>query len=154
MPGSLIRSFDSLGLFGQGENHSRLLEHFDALVASLRSYKPRAFDSLEAPTSCVIWAQEGVRKDSSDSKFDLGVKIDKSASWILDNRTDFGPNGWNILLGQHKVFGAKVAANHFTMMQEPNVSLCISQVIAFQCLPKLGCATRRSNSLNTYGVSR
>jgi naphtho-gamma-pyrone polyketide synthase len=37
--------------------------------------------------------------------------------WLLNNRTDLGPNGWDTLVGAKNVGGITVmdGANHFTM---------------------------------------
>ncbi|KAL8723397.1 MAG: hypothetical protein Q9225_000313 [Loekoesia sp. 1 TL-2023] len=128
LPASLVRFFDNLGLFGQGESPPWLLEHFDASVANLHRYKPRALDVSKAPTTFAIWAQEGVCKDPSEPRPDLRGEENSSTGWILDNRTDLGPNGWDILVGHGKVSGVGVPGNHFTMMQEPNVAQLGQQI--------------------------
>jgi naphtho-gamma-pyrone polyketide synthase len=46
----------------------------------------------------------------------------KSMKWLLENRTDFGPNGWDKLLGEENCTMVKVVGNHFTMMKPPVVS--------------------------------
>jgi thioesterase domain-containing protein len=38
--------------------------------------------------------------------------------WLLNNRTDFGDNGWGQLLGDSMTFHV-MGGNHFTMMKEP-----------------------------------
>jgi hypothetical protein len=42
--------------------------------------------------------------------------------WLLENRTDFGPNGWDKLLGEENCSMVQVVGNHFTMMKPPVVS--------------------------------
>ncbi|KAL8790015.1 MAG: hypothetical protein Q9195_006564 [Heterodermia aff. obscurata] len=122
LPKSLVRFFDTIGLFGPGKSPAWLLEHFDATVANLSLYNPGAVDVSEAPSSFAIWAREGVCKEPSKANFDLGEEDNKSVGWMLNDRTDVGPNGWDILLGVGKVSGVGMAGNHFTMMREPNVA--------------------------------
>jgi naphtho-gamma-pyrone polyketide synthase len=46
----------------------------------------------------------------------------KEMKWLLNNRTDFGPNGWDRLLGGGKVVVETMNdANHFTMMEGQKV---------------------------------
>lgn len=122
LPVSLVRFFDSLGLFGQGQSPPWLLQHFDSSVANLHRYKPEPIDPSKAPTTFAIWARDGVCKDPADPRPGLTEDDSKSKSWILDNRTDFGPNSWDELVGKENISGVGVSGNHFTMMQEPNVS--------------------------------
>ena len=39
--------------------------------------------------------------------------------WLLENRTDFGPNGWDKLLDVKKCTMVTIKGNHFTMMKPP-----------------------------------
>ena len=122
LPTSLVKFFDSIGLFGDSKAPSWLLEHFDSTVANLYRYKPSNIPRSKAPQTVTIWGREGVCGDPSTPRPGLGEEESKSKSWILDNRTDFGPNGWDELIGSGNVTGVGVPGNHFTMMKEPNVS--------------------------------
>ena len=42
--------------------------------------------------------------------------------WLLENRTDFGPNGWDKLLDVKKCKMVTIKGNHFTMMKGEHVS--------------------------------
>ena len=121
LPVSLVRFFDSLGLFGKGQTPPWLMEHFESSVANLHRYKPRAIEASKSPTTFAIWAREGVCSDPLAVRLDLRAEDSQSASWILDDRNDFGPNFWDQLVGAEKISGAGVPGNHFTMMKEPNV---------------------------------
>ncbi|KAI9801586.1 MAG: Type I Iterative PKS [Sarcosagium campestre] len=132
LPVSLVRFFDSIGLFGQdtqkGGSPPWLLEHFDSSVANLHRYKPKAIAALKAPQTFAIWARDGVCKDPSDPRPGLREEDSKSKSWILDNRVDFGPNSWDELVGENNIAAVGVAGNHFTMMREPNVARLGQQI--------------------------
>ena len=127
VPTSLVRFFDSINLFGQGSPTAAgtptwLLEHFDSSVANMHGYEPQAMTPSQAPKTLAIWARDGVCKHPSDPRPHLGNEESLSTKWMLDQRVDFGPNGWDRLLGKDNVSGLNVPGNHFTMMREPNVS--------------------------------
>ena len=42
--------------------------------------------------------------------------------WLLDDRTDFGDNGWAKLLGDDNMKFGVMDGNHFTMMKDELVS--------------------------------
>jgi hypothetical protein len=42
--------------------------------------------------------------------------------WLLENRTDFGTNGWERLLGAENCAMVSIDGNHFSMMKPPVVS--------------------------------
>jgi naphtho-gamma-pyrone polyketide synthase len=44
-------------------------------------------------------------------------------TWLLENRTNLGPNGWDQLLGKDKIAILCIEeANHFTMVRKPNAT--------------------------------
>ena len=127
LPHRLHEFFGSIGLLGTGgrDPPEWLLPHFAASVRALTEYKPKAIDPKWAPKTFAIWATDGVCKDPSDPRPPLRDDDPKSMKWLLENRTDFGFNGWDQILGQSCMTTTKVGANHFTMMREPQVSpLC------------------------------
>ncbi|PKX88468.1 type I polyketide synthase [Aspergillus novofumigatus IBT 16806] len=125
MSSSLIDYLASKGVFGQshgtsapkaGEKRQSLLKHFDSTVANLALYKPRPIiplvDTLE---TLIIWARDGVNGDSNVSE-----SSNSTESWILDNRSDFGPHGWETVLPAQHISTVPVSGNHFTMMAGQN----------------------------------
>ncbi|KAG8532386.1 Type I Iterative PKS [Bacidia gigantensis] len=133
LPISLVRFFDSLGLFGPpGQTPPWLMEHFEASVANLHRYKPTAIEPIaKAPKTFALWAQDGVCKDPLTPRPGLDGEESRSKAWILDNRGDFGANQWDELVGgRENVEGRGVPGNHFTMMREPNVT-SLGQQIAY-----------------------
>ncbi|KAF7157280.1 hypothetical protein CNMCM5623_001403 [Aspergillus felis] len=125
MTSSLIDYLASKGVFGQfhgtsapkaGEKRQSLLKHFDSTVANLALYKPRPIISLaDTPATLIIWAREGVNGDSNVSQ-----SSNSTESWILDNRSDFGPHGWETVLPVQHISTVPVSGNHFTMMAGQN----------------------------------
>lgn len=128
LPRRLYRFFDSIGLFGEGKAPPPkwLLPHFLAFIDSLDAYKASPFpfnDSKHAekiPKTYMVWAKDGVCNKPTDPRpapAEDGSPDPREMLWLLNNRTDLGPNGWDTLVGPQNVGGITVmeGANHFTM---------------------------------------
>lgn len=118
LPPRLYDFFKVVGLFGGGGKPPPpwLLPHFLAFVDSLDRYQAKPFQSGRAPPSRLIWARDGVCKFPDSPRPDMNG-APKEMRWLLNNRTDFGPNGWDGLLsGDDMVIETMDDANHFTMM--------------------------------------
>lgn len=124
LPSSLLHFVDSMGLLGtQSAPPEWLIPHFEASIANLAAYTPRPMDSLEAPKTLIIWARDGLCKDPKDRKFPRSASEAKSVRFLLDDRHDLGPNGWDRLLGEENIITVPVQGNHFTMIREPYVGV-------------------------------
>lgn len=111
---------DQIGLFGQNAHDAPkyLIPHFEASVDVLVGYRlePLPKQSM-MPKVSIIWACDSVldgkdappiRKEKSESK---GVHF------LLERRTDFGPNEWDRMVPGGVFVTEKVqGANHFSMM--------------------------------------
>ena len=124
LPPRLHHFFDEIGLLGTGAGTapSWLLPHFEFSIRALDAYRPVPMDLTKAPRTFAVWARQGVCGKPGDPQLPPQEDDPKSMRWLLDNRTDFGPNGWEALLGGEKMEFATVDCNHFTMMREPVVS--------------------------------
>lgn len=119
LPPRLYDFFNSVGLFGQGDAPppSWLLPHFLAFIDALDAYKAVPFQG-PAPKTHIIWAQDGVCKDPNSPKPEMRADDPREMKWLLNNRTDLGPNGWDQLVGTGQVVVKSMQnANHFTMME-------------------------------------
>ena len=69
-------------------------------------------------TNCIV-------KNETDPKpeWDPSVRILNSMHWLVNNRHDLGPNGWERLVGKKNMKCKSTTGNHLTMMREPVVSL-------------------------------
>ncbi|KAJ5148914.1 hypothetical protein N7448_000492 [Penicillium atrosanguineum] len=128
LPRRLYRFFDTIGLFGEGKAPPPkwLLPHFLAFIDSLDAYKAVPFpfnDSKLAekiPKTFMVWAKDGVCNKPTDTRpepAEDGSPDPREMLWLLNNRTDLGPNKWDTLVGPHNVGGITImeGANHFTM---------------------------------------
>lgn len=128
LPRRLYGFFDTIGLFGEGKAPPPkwLLPHFLAFIDSLDAYKasPFPFDDSKLadkiPKTFMVWAKDGVCSKPNDPRpapAEDGSPDPREMLWLLNNRTDLGPNGWDTLVGPKNVGGITVmeGANHFTM---------------------------------------
>jgi len=131
LPSSLHRWFASIGLLGgRGDGNADdskippwLLPHFAASVNALSNYTPEKIDPKRSPHVTAIWCEDGVCHLPTDPRpdpFPYG-----HAQFLLDNRTDFGPNIWDKYLNSDRFVTKHMPGNHFTMMKKPHVSLVL-----------------------------
>jgi naphtho-gamma-pyrone polyketide synthase len=128
LPPRLYSFFDTIGLFGEGKAPPPkwLLPHFLAFIDSLDAYKAVPFpyeDPKQAeklPKTFLVWAKDGVCSKPGDTRpapAADGSPDPREMLWLLNNRTDLGPNGWDTLVGPKHIGGITImeGANHFTM---------------------------------------
>ena len=133
LPARLHHFFDEIGLLGTGTGTTPewLLPHFEYSIRALTAYKPelKCQKEFQAPPTLLIWATDGVCKNPEDPRPPPQEDDPKSMKWLLNNRTDFGPNGWDYLLGEENCSFETINANHFTMMKSPIVSLILANAL-------------------------
>ena len=127
LPTRLHVFFNEIGLLGDGNPANTpkwLLPHFQASIDALKAYEPVLIkdDPYEAPSTFLVWCKDGVCKYPDDPRPPPQDDDPKSMKWLLNNRTDFGPNGWDQLVGEGNCTCVTLEGNHFTMMHEPIVS--------------------------------
>lgn len=126
LPARLHHFFDEIGLLGTGTGKTPnwLLPHFEYSIKALTAYKPeqKTMHDFKAPPTLLIWATDGVCGKPGDPRPPPQADDPKSMKWLLENRTDFGPNGWDKLLSPEVCKMVTVVGNHFTMMKPPVVS--------------------------------
>ena len=124
LPSSLHRFFGSIGLLGEGDGAIDrlppwLLPHFAASVTALSTYDAKRIDPAKCPKVYAIWCEDGVCKYPEDPRPDPYPY--GHAQWLLENRTDFGPNLWDEYLEKDKITCRQMEGNHFNMMRDPYV---------------------------------
>ena len=125
LPSSIHRFFGSIGLLGDGEGALEklppwLLPHFAASVHALSTYDAVKIDTAKCPNVWALWCEDGVCKYPEDPKPDPYPY--GHAQWLLENRTDFGPNLWDEFLDSNKIHTRQMPGNHFSMMRAPYVN--------------------------------
>ncbi|KAF2234726.1 ketoacyl-synt-domain-containing protein [Viridothelium virens] len=122
LPARLHHFFDSIGLLGTGKPGGTpgwLLPHFEYSIKALDQYDPKPMSKGDQVPTYAIWAREGVCGKPDDPRPPPAEGEDpKPMRWLLNNRTDFGDNGWGQLLGKDNMSFATMDGNHFTMMRD------------------------------------
>lgn len=124
LPGTLHKFFGSIGLLGEGDGALEklppwLLPHFAASVHALSTYDAIQIPTDKCPKVFAIWCEDGVCKEPEDPRPDPYPY--GHAQWLLENRTDFGPNLWEEFLDEGKITTRQMPGNHFSMMKAPFV---------------------------------
>ncbi|KAK7530819.1 polyketide synthase module [Phyllosticta citribraziliensis] len=122
LPERLYDFFDSVDLFSTGGQKAPawLLPHFLAFIDVLDTYDPVPFaDAAQAPDTRIVWALDGVCGDG-DGRISMPDPRDddpREMKWLLNDRTEHGPNGWDQLVPKSKIaIELLEGANHFSMM--------------------------------------
>ncbi|KAG8410814.1 polyketide synthase [Metarhizium acridum] len=118
-PPRMFHFLDELGILGAGTGKAPtwVLQHFDAMVNLLKSYRPRPLSAESAPKSLIVYAKDGVCKDPKGPQMDTKPDDAREMLWLLYDRVDFSAEGWKSLVGQQNlVVGVVEDVNHFSMM--------------------------------------
>ncbi|KAK1725305.1 type I polyketide synthase [Colletotrichum acutatum] len=158
LPPRLYDFLDAQNVFGSENPHGAaggggskapewLLAHFLAFVEALDNYVAvpwemalRSFKvgkGLEnplpsPPRAYLLWAEDGVCKNPEDPRPEYSDDDPREMRWLLENRTSFGPNGWEALLGgEENTFVDRISgANHFTMLKRGRNSGLVADFLA------------------------
>ena len=123
LPQGLHAWFASIGLLGDGDDKKVppwLLPHFAASVTALSNYIADPIAKDKCPKVTAIWCEDGVCNKPSDPRPEPYPK--GHALFLLDNRSDFGPNRWDEYLDGDKMTFRHMPGNHFSMMHDDLVS--------------------------------
>ena len=105
LPARLHIFFNEIGLLGTGDPSKTpkwLLPHFSAAIASLSAYEPQP--SLKPIPTFAVWCREGVAGNPNDPRPPPAEEEDPAPmKWLLNHRTDFGSNGWEVLCGKENM---------------------------------------------------
>lgn len=112
-------------------------QHFLETIKAHMVYEPIAMDPTRRPNyTCLIWAKNGLIErerlgkgqepaDMQESPHYLGNVMEDPypgvRSWLYDKRTNFGPNGWETLVGDLDIH--TIDGDHFSIVTPPHVSV-------------------------------
>ncbi|KAK4144292.1 polyketide synthase [Dichotomopilus funicola] len=116
LPQGLHKWFASIGLLGDGKQKipEWLLPHFSASITALSNYDAAPIPKDKCPKVMSIWCEDGVCHLPDDPRPEPYPK--GHALFLLDNRSDFGPNRWDEYLDIDKMQFRHMPGNHFSMM--------------------------------------
>jgi naphtho-gamma-pyrone polyketide synthase len=120
LPVRMYHFLNSVGMFSSDSSKPPpewLMPHFIAFVDALALYEPTPFAPGAAPKTHAIWAADGVYRSTGGKKLAEQSDDTPEMKWLLNDRTDFGPNRWDQLVGTDRLrIEVLEGANHFTMM--------------------------------------
>ncbi|KAK4995686.1 hypothetical protein LTR66_004547 [Elasticomyces elasticus] len=129
LPKSFYEHCNTVGLFANqpggsagAEPPSYLIPHFIAVVDVMMDYKVAPLNTKRMPRVGLIWASDTVMDEKTAPKM-------KGLHFMIQKRTDFGPDGWDIAMpgAEFDIVKAE-GANHFSLMQKQNIHL-VSETI-------------------------
>jgi iterative type I PKS product template protein len=135
MPTSFIDHLEAVGVLPStklknDDQRRRVMRNFNKTVNQLSRYKPKSFmQSEELLHTVIVCAKDGVSPTSA-SRANEAQPDGSIQRWILENRTDFCPSGWEELLPRARIAVTPVSGNHFSMMESPNVRSCNLPLLA------------------------
>ncbi|TWU71827.1 putative PKS-like protein biosynthetic cluster [Metarhizium rileyi] len=121
LPERLFHFLTTVGVFGSDNSKPLpewLLPHFIAFLDALSQYDIKPFKLGTAPPTHILWAADGVYKSTGGRRLAEQLDDTREMKWLLEKRTDFGPNGWDTVIGTERLnMEVLEGANHFTMME-------------------------------------
>ncbi|KAK4609999.1 Norsolorinic acid synthase [Fulvia fulva] len=115
-------NFTESTVVGTVEPPPYLIPHFMAVVDVMLDYKCHPLKTKKMPKVGLIWADSTVMKEEEAPKM-------KGMHFMIQKRTDFGPDGWDKVCPGAKFDLVKAEdTNHFTLMTKARVYL-VSELI-------------------------
>ena len=110
-----------MGNWGTKEPPPWVISHFNQSIRAIAEYTPTTMEPPGLPEVFIIWADDGVLKntDAIGTKLDMNVKVTRM---LLLRPDKDGPLGWDGLFPGAKLFVANMPGNHFTIIHPPHVS--------------------------------
>ena len=152
MPDPTIELMEQTGVFigikraGQAKETPMPLstkQHLVSCVKALKVYDPIPMQRGHRPEhKLIIWAKDGTFEKMSEEVEALAKNevtdepgaegaVGLRKDWLTSQRTSFGPNGWDRLIGDG-IECVAIGGDHFSIMNVPAVCLILS------CLPIFG----------------
>lgn len=122
-----LASNNLMGNWGSRKTPEWLVRHFDSTIAAVEKYVPTALDcpAAQIPEVFLIWAEDVVlaKGQAKHTGLDLGVKVTR---FLLEERPNFGPHGWDQLFPGRNVVIATMPGHHFEVVHPPSVRIDIA----------------------------
>ncbi|KAJ5594745.1 Acyl carrier protein-like protein [Penicillium hispanicum] len=116
-----LASRNLMGNWGTEKPPDWLVQHFDATLRAVAAYHPKPIDKHAEMETYIIWSREGVQSPGTlkGSGLDLNVKVSR---FLLEGKSNFGPNGWDQLVPSKEIVIGSTSGTHFTMINPPHVN--------------------------------
>ncbi|KAI0378278.1 alpha/beta-hydrolase [Hypomontagnella monticulosa] len=117
-----LASNNLMGNWGSRKTPEWLVRHFDSTIAAVEKYVPTALEcpAAQMPEVYLIWAEDVVlaKGQAKHTGLDLSVKVSR---FLLEERPNFGPHGWDRLFPGKEVVIATMPGHHFEVVHPPSV---------------------------------
>lgn len=155
LPQGLHAWFASIGLLGDGDEKKIpewLLPHFAASVTALSNYTAEPIPQDKCPNVMAIWCEDGVCHLPTDPRPDPYPT--GHALFLLDNRTEFGPNRWDEYIDVKKMTMRHMPGNHFSMMHGDYVSAHLNaSSLSHSFSANISCPGQTARFIHARGAS-
>ncbi|KAI6307804.1 putative secondary metabolism biosynthetic enzyme [Pyricularia oryzae] len=126
LPMIVVTTLADQGLMGNMKDREApkwMLDHFNATIARIEEYMPSPLilesASQVLPQIFIIWATDSIYSPGEASAMGLDTSV-KVTKFMLEGRTDFGPNGWDQLFPKGTLLAVTTTpGTHFTLMTPP-----------------------------------
>ena len=117
-------------------------QHLVSCVKALKAYDPIPMLPDQRPKNkFCIWAKDGVfdgveaaaaaaKAAESELEYDPEGAVGLKNDWLTSQRTSFGPNGWDRLIGGEGLECVAIDGDHFSIMNVPAVCTTLSYFYA------------------------
>ncbi|UKZ81663.1 hypothetical protein TrVFT333_009435 [Trichoderma virens FT-333] len=100
-----------------------LVKSFVSTIGAVEKYMPTPMvipKGAAAPEVFIIWASDGVFPKGVEAypELDMNVRVTR---FLVNQRTEFGPLGWDKLFPGQNISIAKMPGSHFMIVHPPNV---------------------------------
>jgi thioesterase domain-containing protein/acyl carrier protein len=128
LPLDVVRYLSAHKLMGDQDTYQTpkwLINHFEVTLRAVDRYTPTKMSvssAKAAPAVHIIWATDAIlsRGEAAQTGLDCDVKVTR---FLLEERIDFGPNGWETLFPEwSKISISTMPGNHFNIVYKPYVS--------------------------------
>ncbi|KAH8600642.1 Alpha/Beta hydrolase protein [Bisporella sp. PMI_857] len=120
-----------MGNWGTKQPPAWMINHFGMSIRAISEYMPTPMEPSGLPEVFIIWARDGVLKntDTAETGLDLNIKVTRM---LLQRPDNDGPLGWDRLFLGAKISLANMPGNHFTIIHPPDcqsLSLLLKDII-------------------------
>lgn len=133
LPMEVVSTLSREGLIGcwgaaKSETPKWLLDHFAATIGRVQDYQPTPLnmfpESQQVPPHVfIIWSTDSICPTGAAVAVHGLLSNPKVTHFILEPRSDFGPQGWEKLFpAGSQISISKTTGTHFSLMFPPNVS--------------------------------
>ncbi|EHK16310.1 uncharacterized protein TRIVIDRAFT_127586, partial [Trichoderma virens Gv29-8] len=120
-----LSSHNLMGNWSGGGTPKWLVKSFVSTIGAVEKYMPTPMvipKGAAAPEVFIIWASDGVFPKGVEAypELDMNVRVTR---FLVNQRTEFGPLGWDKLFPGQNISIAKMPGSHFMIVHPPNVSV-------------------------------